>query len=178
MPLFWPSHGSDSCTETGGRGLENLTLHIPPSATVQFHAGHYLSRILSHLRKNLAPYQDGRRRHFVIQADNSRPHMAKTVALVLGSQFPTPSTSSSLFTRSDLLGFQVFGHLKGVLQGNSFEKLDEFLSAIQQILSGVDRETLDRYFKNGWSDCKNVLMEMVNILSNVSTDIFNSFFKP
>jgi hypothetical protein len=30
------------------------------------------------------------------------------------------------------------------------------------------------YFKNGWSDCKNVLMEMVNILSDVSSKIFNS----
>jgi hypothetical protein len=33
-----------------------------------------------------------------------------------------------------------------------------------------------QYFKNGWSDCKNVLMEMVNMLSGVYTEMLNSFF--
>jgi hypothetical protein len=32
------------------------------------------------------------------------------------------------------------------------------------------------YFENGWSDCKNVSMDMVNMLSNVSIEMSNSFF--
>jgi hypothetical protein len=66
-----------------------------------------------------------------------------------GSQFPTPSTSS-LFARSGPSDFWLFGYLKGVLHGCSFnepDELDGFLSAIQEILRGVDRETLDAVFQ-------------------------------
>jgi hypothetical protein len=63
-----------------------------------------------------------------------------------GSQFSRPSTSYSLFARSGPSDFWLFGHLKGVLQGSSFDELDEadeLLSAVQESLRGVDRETLD-----------------------------------
>jgi hypothetical protein len=39
------------------------------------------------------------------------------------------------------------GHLKGMLQGTSFDELDELLSAIQEILREVDRKTLDAVFQ-------------------------------
>jgi hypothetical protein len=35
-----------------------------------------------------------------------------------------------------------------------------------------------RYFKDGLSDCKNALMEIVNMLSDVLTPIFNYVFQP
>jgi hypothetical protein len=64
-----------------------------------------------------------------------------------GSQFPTPSTSSSLFPRSDPSDFSLFGYLKGVLQGNSFDEPAELLSAIQDILRGGNREILNAAFQ-------------------------------
>jgi hypothetical protein len=39
--------------------------------------------------------------------------------------------------------FWIFGYLKGVFQGNSFDEPDELLSAKQKMLRGVDREALD-----------------------------------
>jgi hypothetical protein len=46
--------------------------------------------------------------------------------------------------------FWLFGHLKGVLQGSSFDEFDEpdeLLSAIEKILRGIDPETLDAGFQ-------------------------------
>jgi hypothetical protein len=43
--------------------------------------------------------------------------------------------------------FWIFGYLKGVLQGSSFNEPDELLSAIQAILTGIDRKTLDTLFQ-------------------------------
>jgi hypothetical protein len=39
--------------------------------------------------------------------------------------------------------FWLFGYLKGVFQGISFEEPDELLFALQEILTELDRETLD-----------------------------------
>jgi hypothetical protein len=82
----------------------------------------------------------------VIHADNARLHCAKAVAL-FGSQFSTPSTSYSLFPRSGYLRLLFFRYLKGMLQWSSFDEPDEPLSAIQEILSGIDDESLDAAFQ-------------------------------
>jgi hypothetical protein len=66
---------------------------------------------------------------------------------VFWSQFPTPSTSSSLFTRSGRLEFWIFAYLKGMFQRNSFDTSDRLLSTIQKISMRVDRESLDAIFQ-------------------------------
>jgi hypothetical protein len=53
-----------------------------PRKGSKFNTEHYISHLQSPLREILAPCQDNPRRHFVIHADNARPHSAKTVALV------------------------------------------------------------------------------------------------
>jgi hypothetical protein len=67
--------------------------------------------------------------------------------LGFGSQFLTPSTSSSLFVRSGPSDFWLFEYLKGVLQGSSFDEPDDFLSAIQKILREIICETLNAVFE-------------------------------
>jgi hypothetical protein len=70
--------------------------------------------------------------------------------LCFQSHFPAPSTSSSLFARSGPEDFWLFGYLKGVLQGNSFdesEEFDELLSGIEKILRGISPETLASVFQ-------------------------------
>jgi hypothetical protein len=54
-----------------------------------------------------------------------------------------------------------------VLQGSSFDEPDELLSAIEEMLRGVDRETLDAVFQEWMIRLQHALMEMVNILSDV-----------
>jgi hypothetical protein len=76
--------------------------------------------------------------------------VCQTSHSVLGSQFPPPSTPSSSFARSRPSDFWLFEYLKRVLQGSSFDEpdeSDELLSAIPEILSGVDRETLNAVFQ-------------------------------
>jgi hypothetical protein len=83
----------------------------------------------------------------VIHADNAIPHCAKTVAQFLDHN----SLRRALHApdSSDLAPFKfwLFGYLKGVLQGSSFDKADELLLAIQEMLSGFDRESLDAIFQ-------------------------------
>jgi hypothetical protein len=57
------------------------------------------------------------------------------------------STASSLFARSGPLRLLAFGYLKTVLQESSFGESDELLSAIQEILRGIDGEILDAVFQ-------------------------------
>jgi hypothetical protein len=83
----------------------------------------------------------------MIHADNARSHSAKTVAQFLdqNSLRRAPhSPSSRDLTPSD---FWLSGDLKGVVQRNSFDERDELLSAIQEILQGVDCETFDAGFQ-------------------------------
>jgi hypothetical protein len=64
--------------------------------------------------------------------------------------------------------------LKGALQRSSFDEPDEPLSAIQKILNGVDRETFDAVSHEWMIRLQNILMETVNRLSYVLTELFNS----
>jgi hypothetical protein len=74
----------------------------------------------------------------------------QTVALFLDHN----SLRRALHTRYSLYlalsDFRLFRYLKGIYQGSSFDEpdqCDELLSAIQQILSGVDPEILDAVFQ-------------------------------
>jgi hypothetical protein len=109
-------------------------------------AGHDISHIISPVPEILALYQDNSRRDFVTQADNARRHWAKTVTLFSGSQFPTRSTSSSYSPDLTASGSWLFEYLKGVLQGSSLDQPDELVSAIQETVREIDRETLDAAF--------------------------------
>jgi hypothetical protein len=128
----------------------------------------YRSRpILSPLPEILAFYQDDSTWHFVIHADNVRLHCLKTVTLFLDHNSLRWTPHSSYSPHLIFSDFWFFGYLKGVLQWNSFDESDDLLLATQEIL----RESILRlwmpYFKNGWSDCKYILMEMVDMLSDV-----------
>jgi hypothetical protein len=54
-----------------------------------------------------------------------------------------------------------------VLQGSSFDEPDELWSAIQDMLKGVERETLDAVFQESMIRLQSALMEMVNMLGDV-----------
>jgi hypothetical protein len=94
---------------------------------------------LSHLfsfTQNLAPYQDDRRRHFVIHTDNPRFHCAKVIAQFFDHNSwhrATHSPYSQIWPSqtSGLLRLLVFGNQKGEFQGSSIDESDELFSAIQ-----------------------------------------------
>jgi hypothetical protein len=133
LTVVWHSHGF------------HLIDMLPKGS--KFDPGHYISRIVSPLPQILALYQDDPRRHFVIHADNTRNHCAKTIALFLDHNSLRralhPSDSTDL-AASDVW---LLGYLKRVLQVCSLDEPDELLSAIQENSRGVDRETLDARFQ-------------------------------
>jgi hypothetical protein len=127
----------------------------------------------------------------VIHADNARPHCAKTVALFFDHNSLRRASHPPYSPDMVLSDFWLFGYLKGVLQGSSFDEryepdeldepddldeLDEFdefdesdelLFAIQEILSGIDRKTFDAVFQEWMIGLQNIMIEIVNILSDV-----------
>jgi hypothetical protein len=117
---------------------------LPKSS--KFNARHDIFHILSPLPEILAPYQDDRSRHVVIHADSARPHCGKTVPQVWINRLSGEDFILRICQISPLK-LMALGHLKEVLQGSSFDEPDELLSAIQEILAGVGRETLDAGFQ-------------------------------
>jgi hypothetical protein len=113
----------------------------------KFHAGHYLSHIQSAFPEIPVPYQDDRRRHFVILADNARLYCTKMAAQVLHHNSPARALHPPYSPDLALSCFWLFGHLKGVLQRNSCDEPAQLLSANHEILRRVDRETLDAVFQ-------------------------------
>jgi hypothetical protein len=106
-----------------------------------------LSSHLIALTQILAPCQDGQRRHFLIHAENARPHCAKMVTLLLDRNFLRRALHLPYSLDLAPSDFRLFGHLKGVLHGSSFDEPDELLSVIQEILREIDSETLDAVFQ-------------------------------
>jgi hypothetical protein len=110
----------------------------------------------------------------VIHADNARPLCAQTVTQSLDHNFrrqaPHPPDPPRLALR--LLAFRVS---ETSAQESSFDEPNELLSAIQKIVRGVHRETLDAGFQEWMIRLQNVLIEMANMLSDVYTEMFNSF---
>jgi hypothetical protein len=102
--------------------------------------------------------------------------LRENVSSVVGSQFPTPGISSSLFARSNPSDFWLCEYLTRVLQGGSFDEPDELLSGIQDPLREPDHETLDAVFQEWTIRLETIFIEMVNLLSDVETEMFNSLF--
>jgi histone-lysine N-methyltransferase SETMAR len=81
-----------------------------------------------------------------VHTDNARPHMARQTTDYLEQngmkRAPHPPYSPDLGP-SD---FYLFGHVKGYLAGNAFENADELFGAIQRILEGIEKLTLQAVF--------------------------------
>jgi hypothetical protein len=133
----------------------------------KFNAGHYISSILVSLLEILAPYQDDPRWHFAIDTDNTRLCSVKTTTQFVSynslgwthhSPY-SPDLSSQTSGVSDIWK----EYFKGVHSTN----LMNFCSRSRKCWGESIARLWMRYFKNGWSDWENILMEMVNMLSDV-----------
>jgi hypothetical protein len=124
-----------------------------------FHAVHPISHILSPLREIFAAYQDDPTRHFVIHADNAILHCAKKVTRFLDHNSLCRALHPRYSPDLDPSDLWLFGGLKGVLPGSSFDEPDDLLSAGQEILREGNHETLDAVFQECLIGLQNVSME-------------------
>jgi hypothetical protein len=143
----------------------------------RFHAMHHISHILSTLLEILAPCQDFARRDFGIHADNARLLCPKTLTLFLDhnspGRAPYPPDSQDLAPQTSSFLNIWNEYFKGV---NSTNLMNPCPLSRKFWRESIVRFWM-RYFKNGWSDCKSALTEIVNIFSDFSSEMFNSVSK-
>jgi hypothetical protein len=48
--------------------------------------------------------------------------------------------------------FYIFGYVKRCLPGLSFEDADQLLAAVEGVLKGIEKVTLQAVFSSGWTD--------------------------
>jgi hypothetical protein len=115
----------------------------------KFNAGYYVSKVLTLLSEWLCERGGGDFRKLIVHADNARPHKA-----TVSQQFMTrnemviaahPPYSQDL-APSD---FYLFGHVKDLFRGESFETGERLLSAVEGILGSFEKWLSRRFFSSG-----------------------------
>jgi hypothetical protein len=140
--------------------MESIGISFDPGTSQGriFNAEHYCDNILAALTQ-LKPDNDGRK--LVVHADNARTHTAQKYQTFCEENglplAPHPSDSSDL-APSD---FVLFGYVKERLKGMVFPSYEELLDAIDEVVTGIESETLTAVFKTGWRDWNECLRIMV-----------------
>jgi transposase len=110
----------------------------------KFNAGYYVSKVLTPLSEWWRARGSGDFRKLVVDSDNARPHKASVL-----QQFTARNEMAIAAhpTHSPDLApsyFYLFGALKGVLTGESFETGERLLSTVERILESVEKSTLTK----------------------------------
>jgi hypothetical protein len=112
----------------------------------KFNAGYYITEILEPLSQWCSIEAAGNERKELVHADNVCPHTAKLSAQYFNENrmksAPHPPYCPDL-APSD---FYLFGYVKGCLAGLSFEDADQLLAAVEGVLEGIDKVTLQAVF--------------------------------
>jgi hypothetical protein len=86
-----------------------------------------------------------------VHADNARQHTAKLLTQYFNENrmksAPHPPPSPDI-APSD---FHLFGYVKRSLAGRSFEDTDQLLAAVERVLEGIEKVTLQAAFLE-WTD--------------------------
>lgn len=116
------------------------------SSGCKFNASHYVTNVLGPLTDWRAVQAGGSRRKLIIHADNARPHVATVTQQFLEhnamKRAPHPAYSPDL-APSD---FYLFGYVKQLLAGQEFPDGEALVGAINAILEGIEKVTLQRVF--------------------------------
>ena len=118
---------------------------------ITFNDDYFITEILEPINEMTASLGEELRQNLILHFDNARPHVSKKVMEYLKShnmeRAPQPPYSPDI-APSD---FFLFGYVKGLLAGRSFQSADELFSAVMKILSEISEETLMRVFKE-WEE--------------------------
>jgi histone-lysine N-methyltransferase SETMAR len=117
----------------------------------KFSAGYYIAGILEPLSLWCSIETAGNERKFLVHADNAHPHTAKLLTQYFNenrmksARHPpySPDLAPSDFYRS--------GYAKRCFAGLSFEDTDQLLAAVEGVLEGIEKVTLQAVFLE-WMD--------------------------
>jgi histone-lysine N-methyltransferase SETMAR len=112
----------------------------------KFNAGYYVSKVLTPLSEWWRERGGGNFRKLIGHPDSARPHkaivsqqfMARNVMVIAAHAPYSPDLVPS--------DFYLFGHVKGLLRGESFETGEQLLLAVKGILRFLEKWTLTKVF--------------------------------
>jgi histone-lysine N-methyltransferase SETMAR len=112
----------------------------------KFNEDYYVAEIFEPLSQWRSIEAASNERKLLVHADNARPHSAKSSTQYFNENrtksAPHPPYSPDL-APSD---FYLFGYVKRCLAGLSFEDAHQLLAAIEAVLHGIEKVTLQALF--------------------------------
>jgi histone-lysine N-methyltransferase SETMAR len=112
----------------------------------KFNVGYYIAEILKPLCQWRSIESAGNERKLWVHADNARPHTVKLSTQRFNENrmksAPHPPYSPDLAPSN----FCRFGYAKKCLAGLSFEDADQLLAAVEDVLEGIQKVTLQAVF--------------------------------
>jgi histone-lysine N-methyltransferase SETMAR len=112
----------------------------------KFNAGYYIAEILESLSQWRPIEAASNKRKLLVHADNARPHNAKLSTQYFNenriNSMPHPPYSPDLAPSY----FFLSGYVKRCLAGLSFEDADQLLAAVESVLEGIEKVTLQAVF--------------------------------
>ena len=125
----------------------------------KFNFLYFMNNILENLSELGGGFPDRNGKKLNVHVDNARPHTSKNTIRYMEAhgmkKVPHPAYSPDLAP----CDFFLFGHVKKLLQGQSFQTRDELFSEITQILNEIPQETL----KNAFFNWKERLQKVINM---------------
>ena len=124
---------------------------------ITFNDDYFITEILEPIFEMTADLIKESGKKMILHFDNTRPHVSKKVVEYMEShgmdRAPQPPYSPDI-APSD---FYLFGYIKGLLAGRTFQSADELLSAVTEILNEISEKTLLRVFKE-WEERLNQII--------------------
>jgi hypothetical protein len=117
----------------------------------KFNCPYYTADILSPLSEWRSIEVDGKEQKLIMQPDNARPHGAHVSFQFFEENRMKPASYPPYSPDLGPADFYLFGYVKGCLTGLSFEGAKQFLEAIQAVLDGIEKVTLQAVFLE-WMD--------------------------
>jgi histone-lysine N-methyltransferase SETMAR len=112
----------------------------------KFNAGYYVSKVVTPLSESWRERGGGTLRKLIVHAGNARPqsaivsqqYMARNEMVIAAHPPYSPDLAPS--------DFYLFGHVNGLLRGESFETGEQLLSAVEGILRSLEKWTATKVF--------------------------------
>ena len=115
---------------------------------MKFNSNYFINEILEPINEMITPLREEIDQNIILHFDNARPHNSNKVIQYLEShgmdRAPQPLFSPEI-APSD---FYLFGYIKKMLQGHSYDTPDDLLSAITEILNNISPDALVKVFLN------------------------------
>jgi histone-lysine N-methyltransferase SETMAR len=112
----------------------------------KFNTGYYIAEISEPLSQSRSIEAARNKRKLLVHANNARPHTAKSSAQCFNENRMKSALHPPYSLELAPSDFYLFGYVKKCLTGLSFQDTDQLLAAIEGVLEGIEKVTLQAVF--------------------------------